>query len=628
MHPLLFLAAIAGPAPSPAPASDGDETIVVTASREPLAEADAPASTTTIGEDALDLLSLPAVSDVLRLTPGLSVAASGPRGSQTQVRVRGAEANHTLLFVDGIRFNDPAAGNEARFELLTGDSLSRIEVVRGPQSALWGSEALGGVVSVETADARRGTGFGALGEYGGLDSYRASGRTAVRNGPLAIAASAGLQGSDGIDSFADGAVERDGFRNRSASLKAILSPAEGSELGLVGHWMEGLSEYDGFDPATFRRSDTLDDTKNRIGAVRGWGRLERGGWTASADLSFLASANRNRLAGAPLNRTSGERLTAGVQLSRRLGGHRLTTAVEHEAEDFRARDQSFFGATDQDRSRRLTALVGEWRAEWGNLLATDIALRHDSFSAFEDSTTLRASALLRPGGGIRIHGAYGEGIAQPTFYDLFGFFPGNFQGNPALKPERSAGFEAGIGWAGSGVSLAATAFTNRLKDEIVDVFDPATFLSSAANAAGTSRRRGLELEAEYRRSAALHFALNYTLLDSSERQAAGGAAVREVRRPRHSANLLASGRTGALTWGAALAYVGARSDTDFDSFPARRVRLGDYLLANLRIGWEIDRRFEAFARVENGFGDRYEDAFGYRTAGRTAYAGIRLRFGD
>ena len=97
--------------------------------------------------------------DLLRLAPGVAVATTGPRGTQTQVRIRGAEASHTLVFLDGIRFNDPAAGNEARFELLTADALSRLEIVRGPQSALWGSEALGGVIAAETADPFRGSGF-------------------------------------------------------------------------------------------------------------------------------------------------------------------------------------------------------------------------------------------------------------------------------------------------------------------------------------------------------------------------------------------------------------------------------------------------------------------------------------
>jgi vitamin B12 transporter len=616
---LHLIAALAAPEAAPAAA----EPIVVTAAREPIDQADAPVSSTVIGEEALDALSLPAAIDQLRLVPGVSVAQTGPRGSQAQVRIRGAEANHTLLFVDGIRFNDPAAGNEARFELLGTDLLSRIEVVRGPQSALWGSEALGGVIAVQTADPFTRQGLAALAEYGSHDSARASGQAAVRSGDVGLSATGAYLSSDGIDSFGSGG-ERDGFDHRSLGLRAAWRPAEGRELGVSAFYIDGTSEFDGNDPVTFLRADTLDETENRIAAVRGWGRLESGDWTLSADASLLDSANRNRLDDTPLNRTAGQRATAGAQLSRRLGGHRLTAAVHHEAEDFRARDQAFFGGTDQDRSRHLTALIGEWHARWSDAVSTDVAVRHDSFSAFADATTVRAALLVRPAAGFTLHGAYGEGIAQPTFFDLFGFFPAFFTGNPDLKPERSRGFEAGLRWQSGGASLGATLFTARLEDEIVDVFAGGS--STTRNVDGKSRRRGIELFAEWRLSPAFALSANYTHLDADERRNPDDTAIREVRRPKHSANVTAFGERGRLSYGATLAYVGARTDTDFDIF--QTVRLGAYALASARLGWRLTDQLEAYARVENALDDDYQDVAGYATAGRTVHAGLRLRFGS
>jgi len=604
------------------------QTIVVTASRQPVAVQDAPASATVFDEEMVDDLALPAVPDLLRLSPGLTVATTGPRGTQTQVRIRGAEANHTLVFVDGIRFNDPAAGNEARFELLTSDSLARLEVVRGPQSALWGSEALGGVIAAETADPFRGGGFEGLAEYGSLDSARLSARYALDAGKVGVMASANWLRSDGIDSFGAAGGDRDGFDNRAASLRIEGRPGAGVRLGVTGHWIEGRSDYDGFDPVFFTRADTADTTENRIAAVRGWAQGAWGGWTLDADASWLDSANRNRLTGASLNSTFGDRLTLGAQLSRRIGGHRITAAITHEKEDFRARDTAFFGGTDQDRSRRLTAIVGEWRAEWSRAIVTDVALRHDSFSAFADATTLRASLLVRPARGLSLHAAYGEGIAQPTFYDLYGFFPGSFAGNPALKPEHARGWEAGIAWQDSRFSLGATWFSARLKDEIVDVFDPLTFLSSTENAAGRSRRDGIELSAGFRRGAGLSLQANYTWLDADEQRAAGAALVREVRRPRHSFNLIGFGDIGRFRWGASLAYVGKRRDTDFDLFPAATVTLGDYVLASANLAYRVLPQLELFARAENAFDADYQDVVGYNTPGRTVYAGLRVTFGD
>jgi vitamin B12 transporter len=624
---LLILSLIVSAPLASAGNEDAAASIVVTASRQPVDAEEAPISATVLERNTIQNLALPLAADFLRLTPGASVAQSGPRGSQTQLRIRGAEANHSLLFVDGIRFNDPAAGNEARFELLSADALSRLEVVRGPQSALWGSEALGGVVAAETTDPLKERGGMVVGEYGSLDSARLIGRVAGRSGAFGIAASGGLLGSDGIDSFGAGG-ERDGFENKHVNLKTVFAPREDLEFGLVGHWIEGTSEFDGFDPATFRRADTLDETRNRLRAVRAWSQAALGGWSLLADASYLDSVNQNRLGTAPLNRTEGERLTAGGQASRAFGAHRLTAAVEHEAEDFRARDQVFLGGTDQDRSRSLTALVGEWRADWTSAFSTGLAVRHDSFSAFADATTLRASALVRANDALRFHAAYGEGIAQPTFYDLFGFFPGSFAGNPALKPETSRGFEVGVRWEDGAFSVGAAAFSNRLEDEIVDTFDPVTFTSSTANATGKSRRRGIELDVSWRPFPTTVVSANYTYLDAGERRVEGDLLVREVRRPRHSANLLAAGEQGRWRWGASAAWVGTRRDVDFESFPARPVRLGDYLLASLRLGYEVTKGVEAFARAENALGADYQDVFGYATAGRTVHAGLRLRFGD
>ncbi|HEX8526436.1 TonB-dependent receptor plug domain-containing protein [Allosphingosinicella sp.] len=628
MNPILFLAAAAAaPEPLAAPPDDPSRDLVVTASREPVEAQDSVMPVTSVETEMVRPgPHLPMAADALRALPGLSVATSGPSGSQTQVRIRGAEANHTLLFVDGIRFNDPAAGNEARFELLTTDGLARIDVVRGAQSALWGSEAIGGVIAAYTAEATAEPSLRALAEVGSHGSSRLSATASTTHRDVGLSATAIRLESEGFDSF-DGTGDRDSFSNRSASLKAIFRPSLAFELGAVGHWIEGESEYDGLDPVTFRRADTQDMTRNRIGAVRGWAEAESGDWSGRLEASFLASVNRNLLAGSPLNRTAGNRLTVGGQLSRESGGHRLTVAAEHQSEEFSARDQLFFGATDQDRSRALDSGLVEWVAEWRPWLTTDVALRHDRFSAFRDATTARAGLTVKPRRNISLIGAYGEGIAQPSFYDLFGFFPGSFVGNPALRPERSEEWHAGIRRSGR-LSLALGVFTARLRDEIVGVFDPATFRSTTANATGASRRRGIEAEAELRLGRSGRLSLYYTLLDAEERQVAGDLAVREIRRPRHSAAFAGFGRVGPVQLSARIAYVGKRRDTDFDSFPARAVILDDYLLASASLDWRISSTFEAYVRAENAFDELYQDVFGYRSAGRTVHAGLRLRLRD
>jgi vitamin B12 transporter len=643
---LLLMSAAAQPAapqpPAPQPVSTIDEPvqngshdfnsgfredIVVTASIGDSQDTQtSPASATVMDGEEIGAIDLPHTADLLRLVPGVAVSVSGPAGSQTQLRIRGAEANHTLLFVDGIRFNDPASGNEARFELLDSDLFQHIEVVRGPQSALWGADALGGVVAASTDPAREGRFLSATAEYGSLESVRASARGSASTNNAGFSVAGSYLSSEGVDSFGAGG-ERDGFDNKSLSANFRLSPVHGVGLGLVAHYVEGSSEFDGFDPITFARADTLDATDNRIAVIGASAGADLGDVNLDAGLSYLDSANRNRLGRDPLNSTYGDRTTAHARVRYRFGRHGLTAMAEYQAEGFAARDTQYLGGTDQERARNTLAFVGQWEADWTDWLHSDLAIRHDDFSDFADATTVRASVLVRPARNWSVHAAYGQGIAQPTFYDLYGFFPGSFAGNASLTPETSEGWELGVRYQGKGLSAGITYFDQNLTDEIVDILDPVTFVSSTANARGKSRRRGVEAELNARLARWANLRFSYTYLDADEQRAPGDALLREVRRPRHSGSIAAYGTSGRMSWSATAAYVGARGDTNFDVFPAAPVRLDPYVLASARIGYRLGGGLEAFARVENGFDERYQDVFGYATAGRTVYAGIRLALG-
>jgi len=166
-----------------------------------------------------------------------------------------------------------------------------------------------------------------------------------------------------------------------------------------------------------------------------------------------------------------------------------------------------------------------------------------------------------------------------------------------------------------------------LRSEIVDVFLP-DFRSTTDNAEGSSKRAGLEVEADWQISPALRMTGTYAYLTANERRVAGEAAVREARRPRNSGSVALDGETGRWTYGSSLALVGDRRDTDFDQFPARVVVLGSYWLAAARVAYRLTDRFELFGRIANGFNRHDQDVIGYRTEGRSAYAGIRARLGS
>ena len=599
-----------------------ESVIVVTASRTEQEQGDSAASSTIIGKETIDRLGEPLVLDLLRLSPSAAVSVAGTPGSQAQLRMRGAEANHTLLFVDGIRANDPAAANEPRFELLNADLASRIEIVRGPQSALWGSEAIGGVVAVD-GDANPAPAV--LVEAGSFGAYRAAGDLGIEDGRLALALGAGLQGSDGIDAVGSPGGDRDGYWNAAVRGRAALALGHGNEAGVNGFAIRARSQFDGFDPLTFSHADTLHNTKNRLEAGRLWFTHKDERWDARLAVSLLGSSNRNYRDEEFLNRTSAQRRTVSGQLSRRMATgsvrHRLTGAIEGEWEHYHAEDEAFGGFTNQKRSRRHFAGTAEWQAKVGEWLVTNLAVRHDAFNRFKHATTARASVLARLGERFTAAASWGQGIAQPSFTDLFGFFPGGFVGNPGLKPERSQGFELSGRYAHGPLKASLTYFRQRLKDEIVD---NASF-TSTLNADGTSRRQGIEADVHWSPGQWLNLSLGYAWLDATEQVDDSSPQQRELRRPKHSGFAAADGSRGRLSYGVSLAYTGRHRDRR-DSFPFELVDLDPYWLAGARVAWRIDRRFELFGRLHNAFDADYEDVVGYRTEGRSVFAGLRIAF--
>ena len=607
--------------------SPDSQDIVVTASRVPEKKKKSAASSTVIDRTQVVRLGDPLLSSFIRLTPSAAVETSGPAGSLTEVRIRGAEANHTLLFIDGIKVNDPAAGDAPRFELLNADIASRLEVVRGPQSALWGSDAIGGVVAVNgLAPAQSRYQAGA--EAGAFGFNREHASAALVADKTSLLGAIGWQRATGIDSF-NGHGDKDGYRNFAARLRGSFEISPSVQIGAAVLNLSAHDAFDGYDPNTGLHADTRDNTKNRLVAGRLW--LSFGnqstGLSGTIATSLLGSSNRNFLAAEEQNWTKGSRWTVDAQLQYRFNsgaiGNTAILALDGDDERFHAGDTIYGGASDQDRRRTHNAITAEWRSELASIVA-DVAIRRDMFSAFKDATSLRASLLVNAGGGFSVTGSYGEGIAQPTFFDLYGFFPGSFVGNPSLKPEVSRGFEASVRYRKGALDAAVTVYRQRLHDEIVDTFDPVTFLSSTVNRNAISHRSGVEVELGWSLADWLRFSANYAYLRATQPDAAESSQVREVRRPKNSGSIALNGDAGRLTYGASIAYVGARTDTNFDVFPAAPVTLHAYWLANGRVAYAVRPGLEVFVRGANLLNQRYEDVFGYRTEGRAAYVGFRI----
>lgn len=602
------------------------DQIVITASRAPEKAKDTPASVTIIDGKEILRIGVPLVPDLLRLVPSVAVSISGPAGSLTDVRIRGAEANHTLLFIDGIRANDPASGDQPRFDLLNADIASRIEVIRGPQSAIWGSEAIGGVVAVNgTPDT--GPEYAGSAEGGSFGFARANGSLALTSDTATLAAAIGFQRATGIDSF-NGHGDKDGYRNLSGRLRGSWNITPSVQLGVAGFAIAAKDKFDGFDPVTFLHADTLDNTHNRMEAGRIWAQIgqDSSEWSGRVGLSLLGSTNRNYLADDFLNKTSGLRRTVDAQIEHHFttGGvtQRLILAADAERETFHARDITYGGATNQDRSRDHDSVTAEWRGE-AKWFTGDLAVRRDIFNRFKDATTFRASVLTRLGSSFAVTGSYAEGISQPTFFDLYGFFPGSFVGNPSLKPETSRGYEASLRFNRGRFQASLTGFHQLLHNEITDTFNPVSFISSTTNTTGVSHRSGVEAEIGWHIGDRLRISANYAYLHATQPDDAGLGQVTELRRPKNSGSLSIDGASGKFTYGASVAYTGDHLDRNQDP-PFQLVNLRAYWLAGGRVAYAVRPGVELFVRAANAFNDRHEDVYGYRTEGRAVYAGIRF----
>jgi len=597
------------------------DQIVITASRAPEAEDQTPASVTIIDQKRVERLGEPLVPALLRLLPSTAVAQSGSAGTLAEVRIRGAEANHTLLFIDGIRANDPARGEAPRFELLNADIVSRVEVVRGPQSALWGSEAIGGVVAVNGEDAVT-TPYGSASAEAGSFGLR---RGSLSAGAPGIAGAIAWQRASGID--IQGSGDKDGYRNLAARLRASHQITPGIQVGAAGFLLSGRSEYDDRFLVPIEPSQ-----RDRMIAGRGWLDLgqAQGVWHGTISIARLRSTSRNLYDGSEGNRTTGSRTTLSAQAEHRFATgaleHLVILAGEHERETFGASDTIFGGITDQHRTRDHDAVTVEWRASTGPFHG-DVAVRRDAFNRFKDATTFRASLLGDIGSGFSLAASYGEGIAQPTFFDLYGFSPESFIGNPDLKPESSRGWEASVRYRNSRLQGSLTYYRQRLRDEIVDVFDVPSGRFTTVNTDRDSRRSGIETEFGFALADQLRLTAGYAYLKATEPTGVGGRQIREVRRPKHSGSIALDGSSGRFSYGASVAYTGLHLDNNFDVFPSQVVRLGAYWLADACVAYAVSRHLELFTRGSNLFDAHYQDVFGYRAEGRGIYAGIRLAAG-
>ncbi|KQM47977.1 TonB-dependent receptor [Sphingomonas sp. Leaf208] len=624
---LLSAAAIASPAcAQDIPDADAPE-VVVTATRaaQPLSEIGQ--AVTVIDRAEIERRQTTIVSDLLATTPGVTVTRNGTVGALTSVRIRGAEADQALVVIDGVRVNDPSStGGGFNFGNLLSSSVERIEILRGPNSVPWGSQAIGGVVNIITAAPTEGVQARANAEYGYADSVFASAGVSGKSGPVSGSLTGGYLRADGISSAASG-TERDGYRQYGATGRVGVEFAPGIGLDLRGYFADSKVDIDdGFDPNTFVVADSpaYSTTQELYGYAGLHANLADGRFNNRVAFT-IADINRDNYA-----QPGGDVTFLGRGRSERyeyqgdfhpIDQVRVVAGVERENSRFN--DGSTFAHTG------ITSVYGQLIVKPLDILTVTGGIRNDDHDDFGSRTTFGANAALALRTGTTVRASYGEGFKAPTLYQLFSDY-----GNRDLDPETARNFDIGVEQAflGNRARVGLTYFDRRTRNQI-DFRDcsPAELTTAGSICANRpfgvydnvvrAEADGVEFTLALRPVEALTLTANYSYIDTENRSIGVNFGNDLARRPKQTASVDADYRFAfGLSVGGTVTMVG-------DSFDeaGNTTRLDGYALAGVRAELPIGERFAVYGRVDNLTDSRYETIAGYGNYGRAAYGGVRLR---
>lgn len=588
---------------------DLGEIVVVQAGYEAVEEYSTGVSVSVIDEDDLEETGETRVVDFLARLPGLSVRTEGPMGTRAALTLRGISQNNIAVRIDGIDVSDPAAPQVAfDFGGLMTTDISRIEVLRGSQSALYGSEAIGGVINITSKRATR-DGFQASGglEYGSYDTLRSSLTLANRGEGHETAVTLSHARSDGFSAAEENAgnVEADGFEATRISLFGRYALGEAT-LELSGFVSELRFDFDEAGPVDGTPDDVTQRDQQGLRAA-----LQFASGTVDHELA-LSYFNSDRtmtgtnIFGPYFFNYDGTRTGIEYQGATDLGsGARLVFGAGHEEETY-SDDLGLFG------SQRHTTSVDTVFAEvnWAANADMDLsfALRHDEHSQFGGFTTGRLSGVWRLANDVTLRANLANGYRAPSNYELYDAF----SGNAGLTPETSRSFDIGVEKTyGDAGYVKATAFFV----EAEDIIDYSFTTFGYVQAAGTSTRRGVELAGGFALRENLRIDGNYTFTDS------GGSAVLDssswsLSAPRHS---LSATLTADLGERVSMSLTGLMAKDLLGGLP-------DYGVAHATVTYDITDAAQAYLRVENIFDKEYQTVPGFGTSDRAWYFGLRANF--
>ena len=607
--------------------------VVVSASRVPVPAEHVGSSVTVFSAEEIKKRQPNFVHELLREVPSVAVSESGANGGPAQIRIRGAEANHTLVLIDGLDMGNPFSSDEFQFQHLPVSSIESIEVLRGPQSSIHGSETIGGVIQITTPIPEEGTASSASIELGSHSTKNARAYVGISNEQFFTAASISLSETEGISARTHN-TERDGFENRFLHLKSGVNLGEDIDLSAVLIRIQSDSEYDscGFPSS----NDCVGkDRKTVFGSTLNF---DQGDDQINHQLKFSKSRHVRK------DFKDGTRTTTSIGETDKLvyqGTLNLqTTGADHSTTFAIERDTSKVDSNSLSNptggTLKFQSYVLEHRANLQDSLILSVSARRDDNrkNNFHSRNTYRATAAWIPNDQVRFHGSYGTGVKNPTTSEIFGW-TNSWEPNSDLIPETSKGWDVGVEKEidALGLTLDATYFNNKITNLIwiydcvsgCDFGDPdldGPSVYKANNRPGVSTIKGWELSAKG------HVSENYEVsghVTISKGFDANGQEL--VRRPSQIASLNIYrqsqfwGRKGGLNLN--IQHTG----TQTDGYSGNYVDLGKFTVVDLSSSLQLTPQMQLTGKITNFFDENeYEEVQGYGVADRSLFFGLTYDF--
>ena len=605
------------------------ETISITGSRAPIAKPLVAGSVSIINSAQIKASGAVNISELLRTVAGVNLSQTGPLGSLAEVRFRGSESNHILVLIDGVEINDLGQGGLVDFSHIMLSQVERIEILRGPQSAIWGSSAIAGIISITTKQANSNQLTPELQVAAGdRDTFQTSVNLSKVNESLRYSINASLFKSAGENISREG-QESDGYKNTSLSATLNYAFSQNNALDLNLRLLNYVSDFDATDFST----GLIADADNRsFGEQTSLGinwrvspfansqnsRLQNNAYSQLWSLHYTKQANDNYSNSDFSGSTQGEKL-------RLLWNNRFNLAhntfvnigLEAVQENYTQAGPIVYGDPNQSQSNSTYSIVSS--GQWALTTALNISasIRADNNDEFNNTESYRVGGVYQISQNWRIFLSTGKAIKNPTFTERFGYFPQTFLGNPLLTPENQTSIEAGIegnlSIADHSLTAQLSLFDAKLENEILGfVFSPNSGQFTAQNAEGESKRAGIELSLQGAQGE-FSWQAQYSYLDADE-LSSNNDITPELRRANHNASLsftYAFNRKHSLYMQAD--YTGSRLDLFYTPYPqnAQVIGLNAYWLLSANYTYQYNAKLNINTRLSNMLNRQYEDVVGF-----------------